>query len=189
MPSPLSATDTPVAAPDLMNDLQHQLAVFARRAEQTRLAGAGQMRNSMDRAAYLLLNRLEQHGPTGVKALAAGMGIDSSTVTRQVAPLVDGGLVKRATHPEDGRAVVLELTPLGAARLHEVQDSRRELVARLTSDWTPEERETFCTLLTKFNTSVSQANAGQQEARLPGRRNGGEGGERDGLADPRDGDG
>ena len=31
--------------------LQHQVAVFARRAEQTRLGGVGQARNSMDRAA------------------------------------------------------------------------------------------------------------------------------------------
>ena len=71
----------------------------------------------MDRAAYLLLNRLDQEGPMGVKALAAGMGIDSSTVTRQVAPLVDTGLVKRTSHPEDGRAVVLQLSPRGQARL------------------------------------------------------------------------
>ncbi len=45
------------------------------------------------------------------------MGIDSSTVTRQVAPLVDTGLVKRTSHPEDGRAVVLQLSPRGLARL------------------------------------------------------------------------
>src|SRR3954452_22892134 len=84
----------------VLDSMQHQVAVFARRAEQTRLGGVGQARNSMDRAAYLLLNRLDQDGPTGVKALAAGMGIDSSTVTRQVAPLVDSGLVTRASHPE-----------------------------------------------------------------------------------------
>ncbi len=81
---------------------------------QTRLAGTGQLRNSMDRAAYLLLNRLDQEGPMGVKALAAGMGIDSSTVTRQAAPLVITGLVKRTSHPEDGRAVVLQLSPARA---------------------------------------------------------------------------
>ena len=79
------------STPAVLDALQHQVAVFARRAEQTRLGGVGQARNSMDRAAYLLLNRLDQEGPMGVKALAAGMGIDSSTVTRQVAPLVDTG--------------------------------------------------------------------------------------------------
>jgi DNA-binding MarR family transcriptional regulator len=139
----------------LLDDLQHQVALFARRAEQTRLGGVGQMRNSMDRAAYLLLNRLDHEGPMGVKALAAGMGIDSSTVTRQVAPLVDTGLVKRTSHPEDGRAVILQLSPRGTARLEEVRSSRRQLMALLTQDWAEEEREVFCTLLTRFNEALS----------------------------------
>ncbi|MEU2053589.1 MarR family winged helix-turn-helix transcriptional regulator [Streptomyces bungoensis] len=139
----------------LLDVLQHEVAVFARRAEQTRLGGVGQVRNSMDRAAYLLLNRLDMEGPMGVKALAASMGIDSSTVTRQVAPLVDTGLVKRTSHPEDGRAVVLQLSPRGAARLEEVRSSRRQLMAELTHDWAPKEREQFCALLTRFNGALS----------------------------------
>ncbi|MFF3767727.1 MarR family winged helix-turn-helix transcriptional regulator [Streptomyces sp. NPDC001922] len=148
----------------LLEALQHQVAVFARRAEQTRLGGVGQVRNSMDRAAYLLLNRLDREGPMGVKALAAGMGIDSSTVTRQVAPLVDTGLVKRTSHPEDGRAVVLQLSPRGKARLDEVRSSRRQLMALVTEGWTEEEREIFCALLTRFNGSLS---ARQAAAHLP----------------------
>ncbi|MET7292003.1 MarR family transcriptional regulator [Streptomyces griseoloalbus] len=139
----------------LLDTLQHEVALFARRAEQTRLGGVGQVRNSMDRAAYLLLNRLDKEGPMGVKALAASMGIDSSTVTRQVAPLVDTGLVKRTSHPEDGRAVVLQLSPRGQSRLEEVRSSRRQLMAELTHDWAPEEREAFCALLTRFNSALS----------------------------------
>ncbi|MFJ1745442.1 MarR family winged helix-turn-helix transcriptional regulator [Streptomyces sp. NPDC088116] len=139
----------------LLDALQHQVAVFARRAEQTRLGGVGQVRNTMDRAAYLLLNRLDQEGPMGVKALAAGMGIDSSTVTRQVAPLVDTGLVKRTSHPEDGRAVVLQVSARGLARLNEVRSSRRELMAQVTGGWTEEERDSFTTLLTRFNGALA----------------------------------
>ncbi|MFE0704426.1 MarR family winged helix-turn-helix transcriptional regulator [Streptomyces sp. NPDC058872] len=157
---PNSQDMTTALDPGLLDALQHQLAVFARRAEQTRLAGTGQLRNSMDRAAYLLLNRLDQEGPMGVKALAAGMGIDSSTVTRQVAPLVDTGLVKRTSHPEDGRAVVLQLSPRGLARLDEVRSSRRQLMAEITEGWTPDERESFCTLLTRFNTALSERQLG-----------------------------
>ncbi|MFJ8657885.1 MarR family winged helix-turn-helix transcriptional regulator [Streptomyces sp. NPDC093795] len=152
---PTSQDMTTEFDPGLLDALQHQVAVFARRAEQTRLGGTGQLRNSMDRAAYLLLNRLDQEGPMGVKALAAGMGIDSSTVTRQVAPLVDTGLVKRTSHPEDGRAVVLQLSPRGLARLEEVRSSRRQLMVEVTDGWTPDERESFCTLLTRFNTALS----------------------------------
>ena len=128
----MSMDMTTVGDTGLLDTLQHEVAVFARRAEQTRLGGVGQVRNSMDRAAYLLLNRLDKEGPMGVKALAASMGIDSSTVTRQVAPLVDTGLVKRTSHPEDGRAVVLQLSPRGPSRLEEVRSSRRQLMAELT---------------------------------------------------------
>ncbi|WP_137232004.1 MarR family transcriptional regulator [Streptomyces sp. BPSDS2] len=160
-PSGGAAPENP--GPDrLLDSLQHQVAVFARRAEQTRLGGVGQVRNSMDRAAYLLLNRLDREGPMGVKALAAGMGIDSSTVTRQVAPLVDTGLVKRTSHPEDGRAVVLQLSPRGEARLNEVRASRRELMSQVTDGWTEEERDIFCTLLTRFNGSLAARQAAHQ---------------------------
>ncbi|WP_328300485.1 MarR family transcriptional regulator [Streptomyces sp. NBC_00435] len=161
MPSTSASSDLPAPAgapaeAGLLDALQHQVAVFARRAEQTRLGGVGQARNSMDRAAYLLLNRLDLEGPMGVKALAGGMGIDSSTVTRQVAPLVDSGLVKRTSHPEDGRAVVLALSPRGLARLEEVRSSRRELMARVTEGWNEVERESFTGLLTRFNVSLSE---------------------------------
>ncbi|MCZ9343070.1 MarR family transcriptional regulator [Streptomyces sp. TRM76130] len=157
----MSMDMTPTGDPGLLDTLQHEVAVFARRAEQTRLGGVGQVRNTMDRAAYLLLNRLDKEGPMGVKALAASMGIDSSTVTRQVAPLVDTGLVKRTSHPEDGRAVVLQLSQRGASRLDEVRASRRQLMAELTQDWAPEERETFCALLTRFNGALSARMAPQ----------------------------
>ncbi|MBC9717706.1 MarR family transcriptional regulator [Streptomyces sp. TRM66268-LWL] len=162
--TPDMTTDHPSGEKSVLLDhLQHEVAVFARRAEQTRLGGVGQLRNSMDRAAYLLLNRLDNEGPMGVKALAASMGIDSSTVTRQVAPLVESGMVKRTSHPEDGRAVVLALSPRGQSRLEEVRASRRELMAQLTEDWAPKEREDFCTLLTRFNDALS-ARMGQSPA-------------------------
>lgn len=159
----MSMDMTTVGDSALFDTLQHEVAVFARRAEQTRLGGVGQARNSMDRAAYLLLNRLDKEGPMGVKALAASMGIDSSTVTRQVAPLVDAGLVKRTSHPEDGRAVVLQLSPRGATRLAEVRASRRQLMAELTEEWTPAERESFCDLLSRFNTALSARMAVQPQ--------------------------
>ncbi|MGQ4512041.1 MarR family transcriptional regulator [Streptomyces sp. DW26H14] len=164
-PGPTASEFPDVAG--LLDALQHQVAIFARRAEQTRLGGVGQVRNTMDRAAYLLLNRLDLEGPMGVKALAAGMGIDSSTVTRQVAPLVDTGLVKRTSHPEDGRAVVLELSERGHARLEEVRLSRRLLMQRATDGWTEEEKVSFTVLLTRFNRGLPAAKQPQVPEEAP----------------------
>jgi DNA-binding MarR family transcriptional regulator len=171
-------SNPPETSAELLERLQHEVALFARRAEQTRLVGVGKARNSMDRAAYLLLNRLDQEGPMGVKALAEAMGIDSSTVTRQVAPLVDTGLVKRTSHPEDGRAVVLALSPRGRGRLDEVRDSRRQLMAQVTGAWTTQEREIFTELLVRFNVSLSQwhTGLGQRDEPVPAEASAGTGG-------------
>ncbi|MFD7986516.1 MarR family transcriptional regulator, partial [Kitasatospora indigofera] len=94
--------------------LQYQVAVFARRLEQVRTSdGVG----ALDRAAYLLLDRLERHGPANIKTLADCLGIDSSTVTRQVAPLVGAALVGRVRDPARRGAGRRARAPRGAARL------------------------------------------------------------------------
>lgn len=152
--------DAPDAPDDELYDrLQYQVAVFARRAEQARIGALGDQRNSMDRAAFLLLNRVDASGPLGVKGLAEAMGVDSSTVTRQLAPLVDGGLVERVPNPDDGRAVLLELTPLGRTRLDEVRASRRGLMRQLVGGWPAAEQEAFCELLGRFNLEVRELRA------------------------------
>jgi DNA-binding MarR family transcriptional regulator len=143
----------------LYDQLQHEVALFARRAEQTRLAAVGELRNSMDRAAYLLLGRLEAEGPMGVKALAQSMSIDSSTVTRQVTPLVDNGYVDRMPNPDDGRAVLLVLSEMGQDRLRQVREARRKLMAEITAEWSGAEREQFTELLTRFNRSLENRHA------------------------------
>ncbi|MFC1415108.1 MarR family winged helix-turn-helix transcriptional regulator [Streptacidiphilus cavernicola] len=140
----------------LYDRLQYQVAILARRVEQVRMGGVGDQRNSMDRAAFLLLHRLQHSGAVGVKALAGAMGIDSSTVTRQVAPLVESGLVDRVPNPDDGRAVLLELSPLGRERLKEVRASRQEMIRRLTDGWPNQDQRRFCDLLTRFNQAMQE---------------------------------
>lgn len=147
----------------LLDRLQYQVALFSRRVEQVRVPGSGAQRTALDRAAFLLLNRLNTAGTLGVKALAEAMGIDSSTVTRQVAPLVDAGLVDRVQNPDDKRAVFLALSPLGRQRLREVRRSRQDLMRRVLADWPDADAETFCTLLSRFNDSLQA---------LPGERSG-----------------
>ncbi len=141
----------------LHSRLQYQVAVFARRLEQVRTSdGVG----ALDRAAYLLLDRLDRHGPANIKALADALGIDSSTVTRQAAPLVGAALVGRVRNPADRRAVRLALTPLGAERLAEVRAGREELIRRLLGDWPADEQRAFCALLARFNGCLESYTAG-----------------------------
>lgn len=128
--------------PDSDRQLPYQVAVFAR------LISADE---ELDRAAFLLLERLAADGPANVKTLAAALGVDSSTVTRQAAPLLRERLLARLPYPADRRAVRLALTPAGAGRLAQLRRRRRQVIAELTADWTPQERAVFCALLGRFN--------------------------------------
>ncbi|MEV4556967.1 MarR family transcriptional regulator [Kitasatospora sp. NPDC049285] len=136
-------SDVPDFDPTLDADRQlpYQVAVFARRicADE-----------ELDRAAFLLLDQLSG-GPANVKALAEALGVDSSTVTRQAAPLLAERLLARVPYPADRRAARLALTPLGALRLAQVRERRRQVIAELTEAWTPQERALFCVLLGRFN--------------------------------------
>ncbi|MFJ1752095.1 MarR family winged helix-turn-helix transcriptional regulator [Kitasatospora sp. NPDC088134] len=128
--------------PDPDRQLPYQVAVFARRISAA---------EELDRAAFLLLDQLAAAGPANVKTLAAALGVDSSTVTRQAAPLLRERLLARVPYPADRRTVRLALTPLGAGRLAEVREERRKVIAELTAGWTPQERALFCVLLGRFN--------------------------------------
>ncbi|HSA53704.1 MAG TPA: MarR family transcriptional regulator [Yinghuangia sp.] len=161
-------TSDQVHQDEVYDRLQHQVALFARRAEQTRLAAVGGLRYTMDRAAYLLLGRLEAEGPMGVKALAQAMSIDSSTVTRQVTPLVEQGYVDRVPNPDDGRAVLLRLSEMGRERLHQVRSARIELMAEMVGDWSADDRERFADLLTRFNKAMVLRQAARLAAHPPG---------------------
>jgi DNA-binding MarR family transcriptional regulator len=86
------------------------------------------------------IEALLRRGPSGLNELAAELYLDKSTASRVVATLERKGYVSRASHPDDGRAIVLSVTPAGR-RLHD--RIRKDLVGEakeLLEDFEPEVR-------------------------------------------------
>src|SRR5512134_3574436 len=84
------------------------------------------------------LEALLRRGPSGLNEVAAELYLDKSTASRVIAALERKRYVTRAPHPEDGRAIVLTVTPAGR-RLHD--RIRRDLIAearQLLEDFEPE---------------------------------------------------
>jgi DNA-binding MarR family transcriptional regulator len=78
------------------------------------------------------LSLLDEHGPTGVTALAAADRCSQPTMTATVKALQEQGLVDREPHPTDGRAHVVVLTGAGRAELARIRRANAALVtARL----------------------------------------------------------
>jgi DNA-binding MarR family transcriptional regulator len=90
--------------------------------------------------------------------LAERIESDPSTVSRQVATLVQRGLLERHADPEDGRACLLVPTAKADAVLSEHNDIRIEHFRRMLQDWSSSDLSTFAALLQRFSDDYDNAN-------------------------------
>jgi DNA-binding MarR family transcriptional regulator len=146
---------TPRSEPDAHEafvHLEREIGLLLRRSRAISARMAGQLHPDLDGAAYGLLALLQDTGPLRASDLVAMLGLDKSTVSRQLSSLVDLGLVDRAADPVDGRAQVLTPSPEGSARLARIRESRRARWAADLSDWPTEDVATLAELLARINT-------------------------------------
>jgi DNA-binding MarR family transcriptional regulator len=145
------------AADAVLARIELQVAQLMRRAD--RPAGRGSERpgtGSMDRAAYLLLHHLVSEGAENVNVLADRLGLDASTVTRQVAVLEKAGHARRSRDPHDGRAVLVEPTDAGVDALAEHRAERRALYGDVLGSWSRLDRALLAELLGRLNSSLTE---------------------------------
>ena len=134
--------------------IEHQLVMLARWLE----AAQRKQGYPMDRASYLLLLRLERDGPQRVAALASSLGLDGSTVTRQLAALDSRGWVQRSTDPLDARVTVVEATGAGLTAVDDLRQLRQVRVDELFGDWSAAEKAELGRVLGHLN-EVLERNA------------------------------
>lgn len=97
-----------------------------------------------------LLAALAEAGPMRSNALALAVYSDPSTVSRQVAALVDAGHVERRPDPDDRRAGLLALTDSGATALADRCRERDRHLARVTAGWSEPDRRALAALLDRL---------------------------------------
>ncbi len=146
----------------VLDAIETEVALLMRRAESTRRAAPDAAHRMLDRAAYLILRRLAADGPANVNAIALALGLDGSTVTRQVSALEADGLVSRVRDPADGRAIVVAPTPEGLARMATVRRARQDVYARILADWSAADRADLAALLGRLNADLDAYNRGER---------------------------
>ena len=132
-------------------ELEREIGLLLRRSRAISSRLAGQLHPDLDGAAFGLLALLQDAGPLRASDLVARLGLDKSTVSRQVASLVGLGLVDRSADPDDGRAQVLTPSAEGAARLAQIRDARRERWEADLGHWPAEDVATLAELLHRLN--------------------------------------
>jgi DNA-binding MarR family transcriptional regulator len=81
---------------------------------------------------YSIMSRLAEDGPLSISELAGRLAMERTTCTREVAPLVESGLVE-STVGSDRRRRLLRLTRLGARKRAEAYPLW-ERVQRMVAD-------------------------------------------------------
>ena len=81
--------------------------------------------------------------------LADVFGFKPASISTMIRTLEDKGLLTRTTHPLDGRAWHLSLTPKGQNISEEIIDFRTKRIERLLEKLNQEEKENLITLLEK----------------------------------------
>jgi DNA-binding MarR family transcriptional regulator len=131
--------------------LEREIALLLRRSRAISARLAGELHADLDGAAYGLLALLADAAPLRASDLVTRLGLDKSTVSRQVASLVDLGLVDRTADPADGRAQVLTASAEGSSRLASIREVRRARWESDLGDWPTEDVAVLGELLARLN--------------------------------------
>lgn len=98
-----------------------------------------------------VLGRLELLGPVRLTDLAHALGLDPSSVSRQVSTLERAGWVAREKDPTDLRAQRLHLTEAGNDLIAGIRRSRAEALQRLTPEWSAGDIDDLTDRLARLN--------------------------------------
>ncbi|MCU1468751.1 MAG: winged helix-turn-helix transcriptional regulator [Actinomycetia bacterium] len=139
---------------DALDLVETEMAVLARTLE--RLHRRSEIYRDLDRASYLIARTLETTGPVSINGLANALGLDATTVTRQVATMEQARLIVRRADPNDGRVSMISLSQHGRRLMRAVQLARKERIATLLRDWTDDERRDLGRLLARFNEELTR---------------------------------
>ena len=144
---------------EAISRLEPELAFLVRRLEMS----SRRRGYPLERAHYLLLGRLED-GRKSTRAIADALGLDHSTVVRQVAAVEQLGFASRVPNPRDGRSALVGLTPAGAAAVAAMRQARQARLGVVLADWSDAEREQFALLLGRFNAALLAADRAEAAA-------------------------
>jgi DNA-binding MarR family transcriptional regulator len=90
-----------------------------------------------------VLKHLAKDGPATTADLARTQGMRPQSMRTIVATLEEAGMIVRKPHATDGRQVILELTPKGAAEQKSVGDAKRTWLAQTIATLDEQDRETL----------------------------------------------
>jgi DNA-binding MarR family transcriptional regulator len=102
-----------------------------------------------------------------MREIATELGVDRSTATRSVAPLVDLGLATRRTDDADRRNVILAATDAGRAAAARIAEGRHHMMRAVLSRMEPERRVLLTDLMEEYVAALDDSTADERSGTGP----------------------
>jgi DNA-binding MarR family transcriptional regulator len=113
--------------------------------------------DEVDPSSFPLAKQLMCHDAMRVSDLAVRLGLDASTVSRQIKHLEDKGMVERTTDPADGRASLVQISASGEEIMQSAFRRRYERIRTALAPWTESDRHNLQVLLTRLAKDLAAA--------------------------------
>jgi DNA-binding MarR family transcriptional regulator len=117
------------------------------RLQERLIAEAG---TPVERASYVLLREVAERGQVRPTELARVLGVDISTISRQVGQLERQGLVARVAEAGDRRVSSVRLAAAGQDTLDRLRAARHRLFMKILADWSAADCATLAPLLDRL---------------------------------------
>lgn len=140
--------------PEAIDVVEIATAVMVRNFELLRRRS--DIYSDLDRSEYLLLRMLERAGSADIRSLACALGLDPSTVGRQVAALERKKLVTRRPDPTDRRCSLISSTAEGQRRMESTRQRRRQSIVEALGDWDERELREFGDYVRRYNAAIAR---------------------------------
>lgn len=146
----------------LVFKLQRQLRCLSQKSADPRGPGT---------ALQGVMRMIGDAGEIRATELAEKLGIGAAGLSRHITELVEMGYVFKRPHPDDGRAYLMSLTPLGTRVVAGEMRRRAALLQDMLGDWTGEEARSASESLTKLteslHTAIRAMKPGTQQMPIP----------------------
>ena len=110
-------------------------------------------------SSFIVLRPLAHSGPLRSSALAEAVCLDLSRISRQIAHLVERGLVERRADRADGRVCILAATEAGIEAVARLQHASNAYVVGKVAAWSEQDRTTLAALLERLAADLEAAPA------------------------------
>jgi DNA-binding MarR family transcriptional regulator len=111
-------------------------------------------------SGWAILTILHRHGHLRVSELAEQLGLDQSTVSRQLKPLDTAGFITRQSHEADRRVAILSLSAKGTEAYDAVRQRWLADLNWFMRNWSDSDRAHFGELAQRFSDEIDAGREG-----------------------------